>query len=700
MENVYPLSPTDLPKKLTKLPGTYKLKASLAILSVLLFFVLYFALVAGSAWLMIYAVFYEIEDVNKGTILLKLGAIAGSIMLFVFTFKFLVKLKNPSYENRVKLDRNEYPELFAFVEKICAETGAPKPKNIYADPDVNAYVSYSNMWLSLIFPVKKNLTIGLGLVNSLNMLEFKAVISHEFGHFSQRSMKIGSYIVSANTIIHDMIFTRDKWDNVLVQWRSADLRLSFAAWIVTPVIWLLRQTLSLFYLFLNIMYSSLSREMEFNADKVAVSTSGSEAIVTSLWRLEHGSQSWDNTMNDAYLAAQKKMYTRNLYAHNAMANNRARVEHAVVIDALPDDTRGGKKYFSGSENSKVNMYSSHPPNDQRENNAKVPFVACTADERSPWILFNQPIALQEKLTDFIYKSYLQVTPSNYVTFEEFEDFVHTESAGKELMAAYENTFENRFLNIPGENETVRTIQEISGSLPERVKALKQELHVLMQPVRELESMMEKATGIANGTLKDKTLSYKDVTYNRKSMEQVYRVLFNDREKLFQENFIKWDIDFCTVHLALAKQQDKYTELRRLYNQHNVIMVLYRSIITKRNEIFTELNALQSRDDVMASEIADFSVSIVDRLKLLNDELAMVDERAFVPMPNISNVEEFKTAIVPGGKFPLYKGNVFDSGDFDHIATLLQNAGNHCQRLDQKSIGCILGFHEELVPALP
>jgi Zn-dependent protease with chaperone function len=37
----------------------------------------------------------------------------------------------------------------------------------------------------MFLPIKKNLQIGLGLVNSLNVSEFKAVMAHEFGHFTQ-----------------------------------------------------------------------------------------------------------------------------------------------------------------------------------------------------------------------------------------------------------------------------------------------------------------------------------------------------------------------------------------------------------------------------------------------------------------------------------------------------------------------------------
>jgi len=249
----YPPSPIEIPKKLTGLTSAYQLKAILAILAILLFFTLYAALVFGLGFLVYNAVFYDMGRINKLTILMKVGAIAGTAMLFIFTLKFIVKLKNHKPNNRIKLNKEKNKDLWSFVEQICLETGAPRPKNIYVDPDVNAYVAYSNMWLSLFFPVRKELTIGMGLTDCLNLSEFKAVISHEFGHFAQRSMKIGSYIISANTIIHDMIFDRDKWDDILDQWRASDIRLSAAAWIITPMIWVIRQMLNLFYQFLNIM---------------------------------------------------------------------------------------------------------------------------------------------------------------------------------------------------------------------------------------------------------------------------------------------------------------------------------------------------------------------------------------------------------------------------------------------------------------
>ena len=415
----YPASPTNVSNNLTDLTSSYMFRAVLALMAVLLFFVLYAAMVMACAYLAYFAVIYDIISFNKLTILMKVGAIAGSSMLFVFTLKFIFKLKNHKPKNRIELTKHEYPEIWDFIDQICKETGAPKPKSIYVDPDVNAYVSYTNMWLSLFLPVRKDLTIGLGLVSCLNLTEFKAVMSHEFGHFSQNSMKIGSYIVSANTIIHDMIFSRDKWDDLLDSWRGADIRLSAAAWLITPLVWGIRQLLNFFYQFLNIMHSSLSREMEFNADKVAVKTTGSCAIISGLWKLDGGLESWNDTMNNAYLAAQKGFFVNNLYRHNQIAIERESEKQQKDFSELRKDSRGGKLYFATSEVSKVGMYMSHPPNDLRETNAKVPYIECAIDETSPWVLFGAQELLQEKMSSHIYKEYLNNPASNFITPEGF-----------------------------------------------------------------------------------------------------------------------------------------------------------------------------------------------------------------------------------------------------------------------------------------
>ncbi|TCK66854.1 Zn-dependent protease with chaperone function [Winogradskyella wandonensis] len=691
--NYYPASPTNVPKNLTALTTSYQTRAFLAILAIILFFVLYGALVVALGYLVYWAFTYDIGRINKLTILGKVGAVAGTAMLFFFTLKFIFKLKNHKPENRIKLKKEDYPELWDFILKICDETGAPKPKNIYADPDVNAYVAYSNMWLSLFLPVKKELTIGLGLVSCINMSEFKAVMSHEFGHFSQRSMKIGSYIISANTIIHDMIFARDKWDDILDQWRASDLRLSFAAWVITPIIWVIRQVLALFYQFLNIMYSSLSREMEFNADKVAISTSGSDAIISGLWKLDSGFTKWNSTIQHAYLAAPKKIFTKNLYTHNNLSISKDKDEQFEALSSLPKDERGGKKFFTSSEHSKVNMYASHPPNDMRQDNAKVPYIDCPNDETSPWVLFSNAEKLQEEMTQLIYNQYLNKTPENFSAVEDFENFITTENKDKKLLEEYQNTFENRYLNIPDLDKIDSTSKEINVD-SSKLKTLKEELTKLMQPVKDIELLMEKANQIASGTTKEKTFAFKEKSYTKKTLQEGYMNLLSEREKILNENFKAWDTEFCNYHYALAKQKNKASELKKIYKQHQLLSDFYRASVNVKNTIVNELNALQSRE-VTENDVRRFGYRVNDLALSLNAELDKFDTMEFVSLPNIDTIQELKEAIIEGGEFKKQTGNIFENGGFNILYTAVENATVHCQRIDQKSIGLILDFHNQL-----
>jgi heme/copper-type cytochrome/quinol oxidase subunit 2 len=122
---IYPQSP-NLDQKLTKLPFSYYAKVGLAILSILLFFVLYFAFIYFLVKLCYWSIMYPMVHINKLTILGKVGAVAGSIMLLIFSLKFIFKLKNHKPTNRIKLSKKEYPKIWSFILKVVKK---PKHRN-------------------------------------------------------------------------------------------------------------------------------------------------------------------------------------------------------------------------------------------------------------------------------------------------------------------------------------------------------------------------------------------------------------------------------------------------------------------------------------------------------------------------------------------------------------------------------------------
>ena len=125
-------------------------------------------------------------------------------------------------DDYLEITEREQPELYAFIRRLCSEVRAPFPHRIFISPEVNAAVFYDTTLLNLIFPVRKNLLIGLGLVNVLNVNEFKAVLAHEFGHFSQSTMALGNYVVVANRVIGDLVAGRDFWDDWLEDWKEQE----------------------------------------------------------------------------------------------------------------------------------------------------------------------------------------------------------------------------------------------------------------------------------------------------------------------------------------------------------------------------------------------------------------------------------------------------------------------------------------------
>ncbi len=690
----YPSGPLEIPKRFTQLPNSYKIKVSLAVIAIILFFVLYMAMIAGFCLLTYYAIIYDMGSINKFTILLKIGAIAGSAMLFAFSLKFILKLKNVQPNNRVKIDLTKNPKLKSFIDNICKDTNAPKPKNVYVDPDVNAYVSYNNIWLSLFFPTKKNLTIGLGLVSCLNLSEFKAVVAHEFGHFAQRSMKVGSYINSANTIIHSMIFERDAWDNTLDKWRSSDFRIAIFAWIITPVVWLIRQFLILFYQLLNIAYSSLSREMEFNADKVAVSVSGSEAIISSLWKLDHGFKHYNEVINHGYLASKNNLFVKNFYTHVNSSITNSKDEILNQINSLPTDEKGVRTFFSTSKNSNVGMYASHPPNDLREGNAKSPFIPCDTDDRSSWVLFDHKIELQEKLTALIYKQYIGKKPESFSEDRQFQDFIKSETKGNHLLEKYHNTFQNRFVTIPKDDELKITSSQVDKPI-EKIKDLESDLIALMKPVNELSKHLEEIGSIAQGSSKSKTFEYLGVSYKKKQMQQVFEKVNADRERLFNEAFKEWDATFFASYYKISSLLERKEHYASYLQQHKLLIGFYKILIEGRSKINQRLSGLQAMSEVSEQTIRTFENEVSDLFHLFNKQLKNFNSDNFRQLPNIENVETLKGNILESKEFSVYSRNIFESGSFNIMMNELETAINHLNRIEQNSMSHILEIHENM-----
>ena len=114
-------------------------------------------------------------------------AVAGYCLAIVL--KPLIKIFERPEARGKEVSRKDHPELFSLIDEVVMKADCLQPKHVRISNECNAYVYYPSL-LGYIFTGRQNLTIGLPLLYGLNKTELKAVLAHEFGHFTQKSVSM------------------------------------------------------------------------------------------------------------------------------------------------------------------------------------------------------------------------------------------------------------------------------------------------------------------------------------------------------------------------------------------------------------------------------------------------------------------------------------------------------------------------------
>lgn len=399
MDKYYPAGPAVTVGELTKPTGSYRLQAWLAMSGLLLFVLLYLALSGWFGWSS-----YRLLDIaanhHGGLAYWIVGLCSGFLALFMVKALFFVR--RGGQPNDLEVTRAEEPRLFEFLDRLADEAGAPRPHRVFLSARVNAAVFYDLSLLNLLLPSRKNLEIGLGLVNVLTLSELKAVLAHEFGHFAQRSMAVGRWVYIAQQIAAHIIERRDALDSFLRFLSSIDLRVAWIGWLLRLVVWSLRALLETAFSLVVLAQRALSREMEFQADRVAVALTGSDALVHALHRLQAADEAWDRALGFVGQELHQGAATRDIFAVQLRILERMRKilndPDYGVTPALPSDQPEAHRVFQAEIAQPPRMWATHPHNHEREENAKRVYVPCPLDARSAWLVFQDPQALRERAT--------------------------------------------------------------------------------------------------------------------------------------------------------------------------------------------------------------------------------------------------------------------------------------------------------------
>lgn len=543
-------NPEQLLAELTRTSSSYMKRAWLAVSALIAFLAMYL-LLAG--WFLLTAYRLTLGSAGNGNFLEVIVGVCAAF-LAVFMLKALFFVKHTAMDDTIEITQQGQPRLFEFLHKLADKTGAPRPHRVFLSARVNAAVFYDLSIVNLIFPSRKNLEIGLGLVNTLTMGEFRAVLAHEFGHFAQRAMAVGRWVYIAQQIAAHLVARRDKLDSFLNGLSRIDIRIAWIGWILRLIVWSIRSLVESAFNVVVVLQRALSREMEMQADLVAVSVTGSDALVHALHRLQAADDSWGRAAGFAFNEKSKGQLTQDVFAIQiSVLEKMARILNDPGynnVPPLPEANPEQHRIFKAELAQPPRMWLTHPLNHEREANAKRQYIAAPIDQGSAWDLFDNAASLREQVT----AKFLGQGEAKPVSLEESFKELDRQFDREYLKSRYRGVYLGR--SIVRSAASVQDLYEANREfgLQHLVRLYPESLVGDIEQLRNLERELEQLRALKTGELKapEGVIRYRGKSLRPNQLPQVIK----HAERAFKEvdaRLQKHDRLCRATHLAAAEK---------------------------------------------------------------------------------------------------------------------------------------------------
>lgn len=613
-------------QKSITISDSFKKATSKAILSIVLFIFIYLLLIVLALGLTMACTYGGLMLImirpSFITLMLGLGIISMGFLIIAFLLKFVFARHKVDRSHLIEIYREQEPALFKFIEEIVEEVETDFPKKIFLSADVNAAVFYDSSFWSMFFPVKKNLQIGIGLVNSVSQSEFKAILAHEFGHFSQRTMKVGSYVYNVNQVIYNLLNENQSYNSMAQQWANISgyftIFVNIAVTVIRGIQWILQQV----YEIVNVTYMGLSREMEFHADEVAANVAGSKPLVTSLLRLDLADHSYHTVLNYYSDKISKDIKTNNIYPQQRFVMGLlARESDLPIENNLPQVSLDYLNRYNKSRLVVKNQWASHPTTPDRvEKLNQLNINTAEFNTRPASEIFQKIDAIQEKITDHLYSFVKETNASKVADEQEFMQDFATLHEKNSFNKCYNNYYDDK---NPGPLDLETILNDlVKYPVPQSSieKLFGNEAVDLVYTAIALQNDRTNLLQISKGNYKVKTFDYDGVKYAAEDCSNLIQKLDAELDSVIarvRQN----DLDIFVFFHTLAKNQGKADELIQQYRT----FLKFTDEYPARLEQYTKM--LEAADFIQFSN--EFEV-IENKIMHLNNQ-----EKKFKP-----KIEEF------------------------------------------------------------
>jgi Zn-dependent protease with chaperone function len=269
-----------------------------------------------------------------------------------------------------RLDLRTQPRLRSVLVEVARRIGTRPVQNVYLTPGTDvAVMERGGMWNQLRGSAERCLILGVGVLEGLKIGPFKAVLAHEYGHFSNRDTAGGGLAIGVRRSLYTM--AKGLAENGAAAWYNP-------AWIF----------LNVFYRVFMRISQGASRLQEILADRWAAFTYGSKAFEEGLRHVIEQSVRFDAragaTLNEVVSG---KAALVNLY------------QHALATPVPEQDVA---KAITEALHRAPSEYDSHPSPTERTRwvralNAKGT-AAGAEDGQDVWTLFADRDKIEERMT--------------------------------------------------------------------------------------------------------------------------------------------------------------------------------------------------------------------------------------------------------------------------------------------------------------
>jgi len=160
------------------------------------------------------------------------------------------------------LTENDQPELLSLLKSVANEAGEAMPGEVFLLSEVNAWVAQRGGVLGI--GSRRIMGVGLPLLQVLNVMELRAVLAHEFGHYYGGDTRLGPLVYTMRAAMGRTIHNLAKRNSILQ----------------APFVWYGNGALKL--------TQGVSRQQEHSADELAARIAGPEHLADALKKIHGG----------------------------------------------------------------------------------------------------------------------------------------------------------------------------------------------------------------------------------------------------------------------------------------------------------------------------------------------------------------------------------------------------------------------------